>query len=185
MDLWKETADGKPIKYASIGSLECFGGMLHKVERKTPRSIETYVYIPFTPNQYMTKKDSNYDYHICLDHLWSLDPYQYELLRVPSYRYKPVDKEYIPVEKLKSERGKYSHIITVIKSSRWLNKEGDYVGEVLFQQKVDLVGSYKYFGRDRKAIPMFRKLVSRLRTISPVGLDWKTEISKLQKELIK
>jgi hypothetical protein len=133
----------------------------------------------------MSKKDASYDYHICLDHLWSLDASQYELLRVPKYKYKPVNIEYTPVEKLPSYRGKYSHMITVIKSSRWLNKEGDYVGEVLFQQKVDLVGLYVHFGRDRKAIPLFRRLVNRLRTISPIGLDWSAEIELLVKELIK
>lgn len=129
----------------------------------------------------MSKKDSSFDYHICMDHLWALDAAQYERRRSPSYLYKPVNREFIPVDSLQStrvERQKHSHIITVIKSSRWLTSSGDYIGEVIFQKKYDFAGAH-YKSRDSKALIVFNNLILRLKTISPMALKWNDEITLL------
>ena len=165
--------------YQSLGKSECFGGILHHVDRDTLRAVSTYVYQPFVPNKYMKRADSSYDYHICLDHLWALDASQNE----KKYTYKPSAVKFTPLEDLKRNH-KHSHIITVIRASRWLTKEGTYTGEVLFQKEYDFINSRKYHSRDAIAAPLFRTLVLRLKTISPVGIKWDDEIAALRKRYL-
>lgn len=129
-------------------------GLLKKVTRDTPRALSTYILTPIAPPKY--SKEKHYDYHLCLDHLWSLDSInnevnsnQYKLYNIDELRY----------------RKQHSHCVTILKASRWVNKEGEYNSQVMFQGYYDFIGYNAYWNnRDRWAYSIFNDLIRAIKT---------------------
>lgn len=144
-------------------------GLLKKVDRRTPRAVSTYIMTPHAPPKY--SKDIHYDYHLCLDHLWKLDSNETE---TPVPKVEPLKsfRLYIPPKttpKIKPQPyrvglygDKYSHCITVLKCSRFVDSEGDYSSQVIYQGYYDLIGARYSISsyRDRWAYSIFLDLIN-------------------------
>lgn len=182
--LWKNEQNNK-LSYTVISTITGIHGVIKRVERETPRAVDTYVFSPFQPNMSMNATDSAFDYHICLDFLGVLDANTNER-SAKSYKYKKQPDEFVDIQKASVYNKTHNtHTVTIIKSSRWVNKDGEYIGEVLFQKEYDFVGRWSYFGRDRLAVPIFRSAISRLKTLSPLSVKWDEELTKATKKFIQ
>lgn len=144
-------------------------GLLKKVDRPTPRSVSTYIMTPNAPPKY--SKDIHYDYHICLDHLWKLDSPEAEM-PVPKVEPLKSFRLYIPPKPVIQQKplpyrvglygDKYSHCITILKCSRFVDSEGDYSSQLIYQGYYDLIGARYSLSsyRDRWAHSIFSDLIN-------------------------
>ena len=145
-------------------------GLLKKVDRPTPRAVSTYIMTPNAPPKY--SKDIHYDYHICLDHLWKINSTEVEtptpaVEPLKSFRLytppKSKNKPSIPKYRVGFYGDKYSHCITILKCSRFVDSEGDYSSQVIYQGYYDLIGARYSLSsyRDRWAHTIFSDLINQ------------------------
>lgn len=180
---WKS----KQIKqkpYAVIEMYTCSDGILKLVDRDTARAVLTYIYTP-KPKNTTNVVGHLYDYHICLDHLWKISEDEepsaqsFKLTnKVPSF--KPVTSKLQKNIKL----GDYTHVLTILKSSRTLDVNGDYVTEVIFYKQFDFVGLDITGYRDKFALPIVKDVVHRLKEGKFKDLDWDFELGFSQKKFM-
>lgn len=126
-------------------------GILKLVERDTPRAIITYVFTPFARvvgNKILPSKDI----HICLDHLWALEGSE---VKHKSFKLSNTSNRFSYSKYL----GKDSHSITVLEASRFVNKDGDYLTDIIFHKNYDFIGVDTSGLRDRHAIPIIKEVV--------------------------
>lgn len=136
--------------YDIISSERTMFGVLKKVTRDTPRALSTYIFTPFAPPRY--SKDRHYDYHLCLDHLWSLDTLPQQL---PGKT---------PVDYALRYNRRHTHCVTILRAGRWVNADGSYSSKVLYQGYFDFMGAYSaYEHRDRWAYAIFSDLARALK----------------------
>jgi len=162
-------------------------GVLKLVDRDTPRAVLTYIYTP-KPIGDKIKSDYIYDFHICLDHLWVISD---ELLNLDNIKKEKKDIENIkegkdrPFKVPKNLKvGDPSHILTILRSSRFLDSNGDYITEILYHKKFDFVGFDNTGYRDKFAIPIIKDVIHILKEQEFKDIDWDFEISFSQKRFM-
>lgn len=162
---WWKARQVKSKPYKIIRIENTVYGLLKQIERDTPRTLSTYIFTPKAPPKYA--KDKHFEYHICLDHLWALDAVTNE-----NKVSKPEDYDKTVSQGFRYNRS-HSHCITILKSSRWISKAGQYETKVLFQGYFDFIGYSPYFNnRDRWAYPIFKELIAAIRTKNIALLDF-------------
>jgi hypothetical protein len=152
----RDKAKPIPKPYQRLESWRGHLGVLHRVERDTPRAIATYIFSPFRFNGYRVPTPK--DLHICLDHL-SLLPGQ-----VPSHK--------IP----------YTHRITVLLASHWHDATGCYETSLLYTADWDFQGSSRY--RDRWAIAITHDVARQLKSRPWDSINWAFEFECSAKQIM-
>lgn len=165
-------------------------GLLKEVTRDTPRAVCTYILTPFAPPKYA--KDTHKDFHICLDHLWKLDASEYEFYnnkdKIPHKAFKLSKKSkkspYATHTVLVKPKSTHSHCITILKANRWVNENGSYGSNVIYQGYYDFIGRSFYGYRDRWAIPIFKDLINEIKTKDISVLDINDIIEQSRKKYL-
>jgi hypothetical protein len=129
-------------------------GRVKRVSRDTPRAVRTWTYIPFKK----ATEGEPYKIHICCD---SLEPLPGQTRR---------------------RRGNTTHRISIFKASRFLDSEGSYDSELLFQWDADLQGNQPY--PSLYAVPITDKLALTLLTRKPQAIAWPLEFVLVGKEVM-
>lgn len=160
-------------------------GLLKRVDRDTPRAVLTYIFTPYPtiePNMNKTIKPI-YDYHICLDHLWALDnPELHRSFKVSSNKH---TFKLTQETKLKNTTyGRNTHRVTILKASRFLDKDGNYFADTLFSNEYDFIGKDQSGMRDKYAVPIIKDVVRYLNHTKIELFDWDIEISYSQKHFM-
>jgi hypothetical protein len=187
--IWSRQQKLHTAPFVVISLEKTITGLLKKVERLTPRSVSTYIMTPNAPPKY--SKDIHYDYHLCLDHLWKLDSVDTEIPLpkiepIKSFRlHRPITKPelVIPPYRVSVYGGKYSHCITILQCSRFIDAEGNYSSKVIYQGYYDLIGS-RYTSssyRDRWAFPVFLDLITECKTKEVSILEFNDIIEQSRK----
>lgn len=149
--------------YEVISRERTLFGILKKVTRDTPRALSTYIFTPLAPPRY--SKDKHYDYHLCLDHLWSLDSAHKEIAGK------------LPRDYNLRYNHRHTHCVTILQAGRWVNSSGSYYSKVLYQGYFDFMGSYSpYEQRDRWAYAIFADLARALKLKEISLVDFTHEI---------
>lgn len=167
---WRENkVTVKPYDVISIERTFC--GVLKKVTRDTPRALSTYIFTPFAPPRY--SKDKHYDYHLCLDHLRSL-----ELVHKKITGHLPEDSDL-------RYTTRHTHCVTVLRAGRWVDSNGSYSSKVVYQGYFDLIGEYsRYEQEDRWAYAIFNDLIRAVKVKEISLLDFSGEIEVARKKFL-
>lgn len=167
--------------YRVLDTIPCKYGLLKLVDRDSPYAVCTYVYSPKQQTETNVADTRLMDYHICLDHMWLPDNPE---LEVKSFRLTNKPVSFKPVKFQRRLIGDRTHLITVLKASRWLDKDGHYTTSVAYIGEFDFLGLDRTVYRDKNAIPIFKDVVYQLKDQKPDTFDWEFEIKFSQKRLM-
>lgn len=164
--------DKKNKPYEILSFSKGSGGLLKNVSRETPRAVKTFI---FTPINKKVEEDGTLtvkqiqDIHLCLDHLGALDTnYAYD----PSIKRSALSKD-------------FSHCITILKASRWLDKNGNYYTAPLFCEYYDFFPRSTGKHRDSYAIPIITDIANLLKNEYRLdSFDFHWEIQASQKRFM-
>lgn len=179
---WKDNAIKKK-PYSVIEVYQCKHGLLRLVERDTPRAVMTFIYTPKPVLKTNVALSSDmYDYHICLDHLWSVDNAElHRHSQTKSFMLDPNAQSFKLSKITRRKLGDASHTITIMKSSRKLDPNGDYESSVVYYNQFDFVGRDNSGFRDKYANIIFKDVVNQLKEHTFDETDWAWEINFSQK----
>jgi hypothetical protein len=174
---FKKTRKNKKQAYKIIEVYTTNHGILRYVDRDTPRAVLTYIYTPKPDTKSLVKAKSVMDYHICLDHLWALDnaePYKVVVVKGTGNRKLPYRVYNYKADNL------YTHSITIVEASRYLDKEGNYKTSVIFYKLYDFLGKSTTNYRDFFAIPIVKDIINILkaRPLNLIDIVWEIEMSQ-------
>ena len=183
---WKRRSlSNKP--YSIIEICVCDYGILKLVYRDTLRAVWTYVFSPKNYPSTNVIKDI-FDYHICLDHLYTI-----KSDTVDKYKDTKQSKEFdILLSKLEAtslkSRNKYNpaytHAVTILKASKWLDGAGNYKTEIIYHNTFNFIGTDLTGYRDKYALPVFKDAVFQLKTRLFEEINWDKELNDSQKRFM-
>lgn len=168
----RKQSDNKNNAYGVLSYTKGNNGLLKLVERNTPRAIRTYILTPLSKKE---KDDHSLvakaveDIHLYLDTLGALDTnYVYD---------RSVNRAALSKE--------YSHCITILKASRWLDKDGNYYTKPLFCEYYDFFPRSSGKHRDTYAVPIITEVANLLKNEHNINaFDFKWEINTSQKRFM-
>lgn len=174
--LWyqEDAIEVKP--YAILQTKTSPFAILKLVQRDTPRAVRTFILTPIeqpSKSEVLVRPDIK-DIHICLDHLWTIESY-------PDFKLTNKTKSFSVSPVRKFVKPEYTHTITVLKASRWVNREGKYSTDIIFSKEYDFLGRDSGVYRDKYATPIITEVASLL-LYRPLGeMNWEHEIESSQK----
>jgi hypothetical protein len=170
--------------YEIVDSKKYKKGILKVIKSNNLTNVKSYIYTPY-PNKntdFITVNELK-DTHFYLDLVVILSNDKVKKLKTPNktcilskYKLKTINKV--------TKHNKNTHRITILKSSRWKNKEGKYITELILKKEYNFLGKSRSKNINLDAITVLDNVVELLnyRDIKDINFEW--EIDTFQKQLM-
>ena len=153
--VWSREEKSTTKPYKRLESWRGTLGVLHRVERDTPRAVATFIFSPYRHNGYRIPNPQ--DIHFCLDFLS-----------------KPKRATKTPITD--------THRITILIASHWPDERGEYDSSLLYVGDWDFQGSSPY--RDRWAIAIIYDVARLVKDRPWQTINWRWELECSAKQMM-